>query len=160
MIPALGVLLASLPLFISYGQDPLKTREAQSPLVDREGPRKGGAEGTNPAAMVGWSVAVLGLLAAFLYGVKRWAARAPLMGGSGLIEVLARRRLTAGHEVVLVHVAGRVYLMAATSGGLSVLSEITERARVAELRAEAAPSKRFEPGIRVPDAPAVETAVR
>jgi flagellar biogenesis protein FliO len=56
-----------------------------------------------------------------------------------MIEILARRRLSGSQELLVIQVAGRILVLASTSGGgVSVVSEITDRAQIAEMRAQTA----------------------
>lgn len=117
----------------------LRDREARSPLVEREADKKIAnepADASSPGRLIGWTLGVLGLLAAFLYGLRRWAARHPMVGGSPFIEILGRRRLATGHEIVLVEIADRILVVAAGSGGVNVLSEIADRSRIQALKGQ------------------------
>lgn len=148
MFPALLGLMAAQPICMNYGwqesAESLKTREARAALVDREPSRRAASEESSPAKLIGWSLFVLALLAAFLFGLRRWAARTPAWGASDRIQILGRRRLNGTQEIILVQVAGRVLVVASASGGVSVLADITDRERVQELRTSR------EPGERVP----------
>jgi flagellar biogenesis protein FliO len=146
MFPALLGLLATPPIFMNYGyQDTaelLKTRESKAVLVEREASKRPASEESSPARLIGWTLFVLALLGAFLYGLRKWSAKTPALGTSELVHILGRRRLNASQEIVLIQVAGRVLVVAATSGGVSVLSEITDRAEIEELRTSRKPGER------------------
>ncbi len=99
-------------------------------LADRpeSGPSLGGF-------VLGSSIVIALLLGAFLL-FKRFARNSRFLGAGGPIRVLARKGLGARHDLFLVEVGPRVFLLGATRDRLGTLGEFRSPDEVAALRAD------------------------
>lgn len=117
--------------------------------ADRPLPRRGGQPGADEARPLGpasasltasdWikTLAALAIVLALIFGLRLLLRRVGggAAGGAarGAIEVLARTPVTPKHQVLLLRVGQRIWLVGAGSNGLSRLGEISEPEQVAEL---------------------------
>jgi flagellar biogenesis protein FliO len=85
--------------------------------------------------ILGSSIVIALLLGAFLL-FKRFARNSRLLGAGGPIRVLARKGLGARHDLFLVEVGPRVFLLGATRDRLGTLGEFKNPDDLAALRAD------------------------
>jgi flagellar biogenesis protein FliO len=92
--------------------------------------------GPGLAGVVGWTGAVLALLLGGFVLLRRFAVRSRLLGGGGLIDVLARRAVGQKQEIFVVSIGPKVLVVGATRDRLSTLGEFSG-AEGAAVRADA-----------------------
>lgn len=84
-----------------------------------------------------WSIAVIALLGATLWILRRYVARARLGGGGGVVTVLARTSLDAHSRLFVVELGETVFLVGGTRDRLTPLGTIRDPQEVAAVRRRA-----------------------
>ncbi len=105
------------------------------------------------------ATAVIAVLAAAAWLVfRRFLKGSRLFQAQGVIQVLGRRAVAPRQEVLLVEVAGRVFLVGSTRERLSTLGEISRPEEVSAIRARVPGSAAAEFKAALADAPAAPKA--
>lgn len=111
------------------GQEPTsavwKREEAETALIERSGPAGGGPveRETRPFRTIAWTAVVLGIIGILYLVAKRWIRRKGPAGGSGLLRVLARRRVGPNQEIIMIEACGKILLLGCGKDGLTALTE-------------------------------------
>lgn len=123
-------------------------QEAAQPAEERPGTEASPIapwQGPSTIRIVVSLVVVLGMVAAVLYGLKRFQHSRLAAGGStGLLQVLARTYLEPGRSILLVKAPGRILIVGSSREGLSRLAEITDKKEVEEILRSAGQGKRSD----------------
>src|SRR4051812_45668216 len=90
------------------------------------------------------SLISLGVVCAVAYGLLRWLSRKGLGGGTGPVRGLARCPLEPRRSAYLLEVGGRVFLVGAGDGAMSLLAELDAASiREPEMASPRPPAGRF-----------------
>lgn len=175
---------ASLPAAVSTeaaaGRPAVEASDKNRELEDRPirvrpggaGVRRGAAAASNRPTSSLWlwlqTAGILAVVLAAMWLVLKWLRKAGFggtFGGSNAaVQVVSRGYLSSKHQMVLVRFGGRVLLVGVAPQNVSVLSEITDPAEVAQVlaRSESAKdtsaSREFEQVIREASAEYDQTA--
>ena len=101
----------------------LPVEGAEMRRIAASGPRASASE-PSAAGVAGWTLAVLGLVAAAALVARKVLRGSPLVApAGGAIELLGRRPLGGRQDLYLVAIGKRVLLVGSTKDGLTTLGE-------------------------------------
>jgi flagellar biosynthetic protein FliO len=83
-------------------------------------------------------LAVLTLIAAAAYALKRFMPSRRLMGGSGVLQILAQTPVTSKQQLMLVKLGGRLVLLGVSPDRMNTLTMIDDPEQVARVLGEVA----------------------
>lgn len=120
---------------------PTETKSEPQPqpkTIKRESKKIGGgpADAQPIGMLVVWTILVFVLLGGFFVILRRLMRRPGGLFQPGVINVLARRRLSMAHEIYLVEVGSKLFLIGTTKEGIQALGQLTDPQEVAILRAK------------------------
>ena len=97
--------------------------------------RRGDAGTPGAGTMVFWTLFVLALLGGLFVLLKRYVRRGNYLG-AGVIEILARKPLSQKHQIFLVEVGSKIFLVGAAKDRLVTLGEFSGPEEVAAIRSQ------------------------
>lgn len=117
---------------------PAEPRSEPSKAIRRESKKIGGgpADAQPIGMLIVWTVLVFALLGGFFVILRRMMRRPGGLFQPGVINVLARRRISMAHEIYLVEVGPKLFLIGTTKDGMQTLGQFTDPQEVAILRAK------------------------
>ncbi len=140
--PGVALPPATEPVGVSELEKAPAARAAEAPRLipapgERPAPRKLADRSEGGPSLGGFLLGtgvVMALLGGTFVLLRKYGRRAGLLGGGGVINVLARRELGQKQEVYLVEVGTRVFLVGSTRDHLATLGEFANPDEVAVLR--------------------------
>jgi len=141
------VLAAAPSLWADAGDGPETRRVTRND--DMEGRRVGRGA---PSTLWDWvrTVVALGVVVALIFAIRwalrRWGAPAGAAPGGGPLDVLARRSLSAKHQLYLVRMGDRLLLLGGAGDALRTLAEVTDEEEAAALLDSLERAKTGPPG--------------
>ena len=122
---ALVVLMAAAPLHAETDIDNKSITDG-----DNRGPGDGVWAWVQMLVALG---VIVGLIFLARYLLRRFGLARSVLGGSDLLNVVARAPLTPRHQLYLLHMGRRLVLIGAGAEGLATLAEVTDPDEIGEL---------------------------
>ena len=131
LLIGLAALCAAPPA--AWADDAVEAR----PVAPADGV-EGGKVGGSGSSLWDWVrtlvalAVVVGLIFAIRWALRRWGAPGAAVRG-GPVDILARRSLSAKHQLYLVRMGGRLLLLGGSGESLTTLAEVTDADEIARL---------------------------